>query len=74
MVAKPVTCNILKCNHPEVAIVIYVAYGSRCLLNCLSKLSALQLGNGDHLCDDVNGEGASVKWRSVGRSVTDYAS
>ena len=65
------TCNILKCNDPEVEIansqsdgVCNVSYGSSCSLNCSSGFSAS--GNGEHVCDDVNDEGTSVKWRSVG--------
>ena len=68
---KPVNCIILKCNDPEVEIansqsvgVCNVTYGSSCSLNCSSGFSAS--GNGEHVCDDVNHEGTSVKWRSVG--------
>ena len=67
---NPVTCNILKCTDPEVEIansqsvgVCSVTYGSRCSLNCSSGFSAS--GNGEHVCDDVNDEGTSVKWRSI---------
>jgi len=41
-----------------------MTYGSSCSLNCSSGFSAS--GNGEHVCDDVNDEGTSVKWRSVG--------
>ena len=65
------TCTILKCNDPEVEIansqsvgVCNVTYGSSCSLNCSSGFTAS--GNGEHVCDDVNDEGTSVKWRSVG--------
>ena len=63
------TCTILKCNDPEVEIansqsidVCNVTYGSNCSLNCSSGFSVS--GNGEHVCDDVNDEGTSVKWRS----------
>ena len=69
--SEPVTCTILKCNDPEVEIansqsvgVCNVTYGSSCSLNCSSGFSVS--GNGEHVCDDVNDEGTSVKWRSVG--------
>ena len=72
---EPVTCTILKCNDPEVEIansqsvgVCNVTYGSSCSLNCLSGFTAS--GNGEHVCDDVNDEDTSVKWRSVGGSFT----
>ena len=45
-----------------------VTYSSSCLLNCSSGFSVS--GNGEHVCDDVNDEGTSVKWRSVGNSFT----
>ena len=68
---EPVTCNILKCNDPEIEIansqsvgVCNVTFGSSCSLNCSSGFSVS--GNGEHMCDDVNDEGTSVKWRSVG--------
>ena len=64
------TCTILKCNDPEVEIansqlvgVCNVTYGSSCSLNCSSGFSVS--GNGEHVCDDVNDEGTSVKWRST---------
>ena len=73
--SEPVTCTILKCNDPEVEIansqsvgVCNVTYGSNCLLNCSSGFSVS--GNGEHVCDDVNDEGTSVKWRSRGGSFT----
>ena len=69
--SEPVTCTILKCNDPEVEIansqsdgVCNVTYGSSCSLNCSSSFSVS--GNGEHVCDDVNDEGTSVKWRSLG--------
>ena len=69
--SEPMTCTILKCNDPEVEIansqsvgVCDVTYGSSCSLNCSSGFSVS--GNGEHVCDDVNDEGTSVKWRSVG--------
>ena len=65
------TCAILKCNDPEVEIansqsvgVCNVTYGSSCSLSCSSGFSVS--GNGEHVCDDVNDEGTSIKWRSVG--------
>ena len=68
---EPVTCIILKCNDPEVEIansqsvsVCNVTYGSSCSLNCSSGFSVS--GNGEHVCDDVNDEGTSIKWRSIG--------
>jgi len=71
--SKPVTCTILTCNDPEVEIAnsqsvgdCNMTYSSRCLLNCSSGYIAS--GNGEHVCDDVNDEGTSVKWRSVGSS------
>ena len=67
----PVTCTILECNDPEVEIansqsvvICNMTYGSNCSLSCLSSFSVS--GNGEHVCDDVNDEGSSVKWRSVG--------
>ena len=67
------TCTILKCNDPEVEIansqsvgVCNLTYDSSCLLNCSSGFSVS--GNGEHVCDDVNDEGTSVKWRSVGET------
>ena len=69
--SEPVTCTILKCNDPEVEIansqsvgVCNVTYGSSCSLNCSSGYSVS--GNGKHVCDDVNDEETTVKWRSVG--------
>jgi len=69
--SEPVTCTILTCNDPEDEIAnsqsvgdCSMTYGSRCLLNCSSGYIAR--GNGVHVCDDVNDEGTSVKWRSVG--------
>ena len=60
-------CTILKCNDPEVEIAnsqsvgaCNVTFGSSCLLNCTSGFS-----NEEHVCDDVNDEGTSVKWRSL---------
>ena len=41
-----------------------MTYGSSCSLNCSSGFSVS--GNGEHVCDDVNDEGTSVKWRSIG--------
>ena len=73
--SEPVTCTILKCNDPEVEIansqsvgVCNINYGSSCSLNCSSGFSAA--GNGEYVCDDVNDEGTSVKWRSIGGSFT----
>ena len=73
--SEPVTCTILKCNDPEVEItnsqsvdVCNVTYGSNCSLNCSSGFSANV--NGEHVCDDVNDEGTSVKWRSIRGSFT----
>ncbi|XP_065899833.1 uncharacterized protein [Dysidea avara] len=69
--SEPVTCTILTCNDPEVEITnsqsvgdCNITYGSSCLLGCSSGYSVS--GNGEHVCDDVNDEGTSVKWRSVG--------
>ena len=69
--SEPVTCTVLKCNDPEVEIAnsqsvgtCNVTYGSRCSLNCSSGFSVS--GNGEHVCDNVNEEGTSVKWRSLG--------
>ena len=69
--SEPVTCTVLKCNDPEVEIansqsygVCNVTYGSSCSLNCLSGYSVS--GHGEHVCDVVNDEGTTVKWRSVG--------
>jgi len=70
--SEPVTCTILTCNDPEVEIAnsqsvgdcSSVTYGSSCSLNCSSDY--IVSGNGEHVCDDVNDEGTSVKWRSVG--------
>ena len=69
--SEPVTCTILKCDDAEVQIAnsrsisaCNVTYGSSCSLNCSSGFSAS--GNDEHVCDDVNDEGTSVKWRSVG--------
>ena len=64
------TCTILKCDDPEVAIansqsvgVCNLTYGSSCSLNCLNGFSAS--GSGDeHVCD-VNAEGTLVKWRTM---------
>ena len=71
--SEPVTCTILKCNDPEVEIAnsqsigdCNVTYGSSCSLNCSSGFSVS--GNGEHVCDDVNDEGTSVKWRTTGNS------
>ena len=68
--SEPVTCTILKCNDPEVEIansqsvgVCNVTYGSSCSLNCSSGYSVS--GNGEHVCNDMNDEGTSVKWRSI---------
>jgi len=67
----PVTCAILKCNDPEVEIansqsvgVCNVTYGSSCSLTCSNGFSVS--GNGEHVCNDVNNEGTSVGWRSLG--------
>ena len=72
---EPVTCTALKCNDPEVEItssqlvgICNVTYGSSCLLHCSSGFSAS--GNGEHVCDDVNDDGTSVKWRNVGSKFT----
>ena len=69
--SEPVTCTILKCNDPEVEIansqsvgVCNVTYGSSCSLNCSSGYSVS--GNGEHVCDDMNDEETSVKWRNIG--------
>ena len=71
------SCTILQCNDPEVEIansqpmesdVCNMTYGSSCSLNCSSGFSASS--NGEHVCDDVNDEGTSVKWRSIGGSFT----
>ena len=69
--SEPVICTILKCNDPEVEIansqsvdVCNVTCGSSCSLNCSSGFSVS--GNGEHVCDDVNDEGTSVKWRMIG--------
>ena len=40
-----------------------VTYGSICSLNCPTGFSVS--GNGEHVCDDVNDKGTSVKWRSI---------
>ena len=77
--SEPVTCTILTCNDPEVEITnsqsvgdcSSVTYGSSCLLNCSSGYSVS--GNGEHVCDDVNDEGTSVKWRSVGGDFACFA-
>ena len=67
------TCTILECKDLEVektksqtSGVCNVTYGSHCLLSCSSGYSVS--GNGEHVCDDVNDEGTSVKWRSVGEA------
>ena len=72
---EPVTCNILRCSDPEVEITnsqsvgnCDLTYGSRCLLNCLSGFTTS--GNNELVCDDVNEEGTSVKWRSLGDDFT----
>ena len=64
------TCNILRCSDPEVEITnsqsvgnCNLTYGSKCLLNCLSGFTSS--GNNELVCDDVNEEGTSVKWRSL---------
>ena len=69
--SEPVNCTILKCNDPEVEIVnsqsvvvCIVTYGSSCSLKCSSGFSVS--GNGELVCNDVNDEGTTVKWRSVG--------
>ena len=67
--SNPATCTILECNDPEEeipnshGICNNRTYGSSCLLDCLRGFSAS--GNGELVCDDVNDEGNSVKWRSV---------
>ena len=68
--SESVTYTILKCNDPEVEIansqsvgVCNVTYGSSCSLNCSKGFSVS--GNGAHVCDDVNDEETSVKWRSI---------
>jgi len=70
---EPVTCTILKCNDPEVEItnsqsvgVCNVTFGSSCSVTCSNGFSVS--GNGEHVCDDVNDEGTSVKWKSVGET------
>ena len=72
---EPVTCNILKCNNPEVEIAnsqslgnCDLIYGSKCLLNCSSGFGAS--GTNEYVCDDVNDERISVKWRSIGSDLT----
>ena len=67
------TCTILKCNDPEVEIansqsvgVCNVTHGSSCSLDCSSNFSLS--GNGEHVCDDVNDKGTSVKWGSAGET------
>ena len=72
---EPVTCNILKCSNPELEITnsqsignCNLTYGSRCLLNCLSGFSAS--GTNELVCDEVNEERTSVKWRSLGDDFT----
>jgi len=78
--SEPVTCTILTCNDPEVEVAnsqsvddcSSVTYGSSCLLNCSSGYSAS--GNGEYVCDDVNDEGTSVKWKSVGGEFACFAS
>ena len=69
------TCTILRYNEPKVDIansqlvdVCNVTYGSSCSLSCSSGFSTS--GNGEHVCDDVNDEENSVKWRSVGGNFT----
>ena len=64
------TCTILKCNDPEVEIAnsqsvgdCNVTYGSSCSLFCPSGFNVS--GNVEHACDDMNGDGTLVKWRSV---------
>ena len=71
--SEPVTCTILKCNDPELEIAnsqsigdCDVTYGSSCSLDCSSGFSVS--GNGEHVCDGVNDEGTSVKWRTTGNS------
>jgi len=70
---EPVTCTILKCNDPKVEIaksqsigVCNVTYGSSCSVTCSNGFSVSD--NGEHVCDDVNDEGTSVGWRSLGRA------
>jgi len=69
--SEPVNCTILKCNDLKVEItnsqsvgVCNVTYGSSCSVSCSNGFSVS--GNGEHVCDDVNDEGTSVKWRSLG--------
>ncbi|XP_065899401.1 uncharacterized protein [Dysidea avara] len=72
--SQPVTCTILTCNDPESEITssqlvgdCSLTYGSRCLLNCSSGYIAR--GDGEHVCDVVNDDGTSVRWRSVGEDL-----
>ena len=72
---EPVICNILRCSDPQEEITnsqsvgnCDLTYGSRCLLNCLSGFTAS--GSNELVCDDVNEEGTSVKWRSLGDDFT----
>ena len=73
--SKPVTCTILKCNDLEVEIAnsksvgnCNLSYGSKCLLNYSSGFSAS--GTNEYVCDNVNDERISVKWRSIGSNLT----
>ena len=72
--SDPVICTPLKCNDPKVEIAnihlvdeCHVTYGSSCLLHCSSGFSVS--GNGEHFCD-VNDDGTSVKWKSIGGKFT----
>jgi len=69
--SEPATCTILTCDDPEAEIVnslsvgvCNMTYSSHCLLNCSSGY--ISSADGEHVCDDVNDKGTSVKWRSVG--------
>jgi len=64
--SEPVTYTILTCNDSEVKIanslsvgICNVTYGSHCSLNCSNGY--ISSGNGEHVCDDVDDEGTSVK-------------
>ena len=66
--SEPVICTILTCNDPEMEItssqsvgVCNMTYGSRCSLNCSSGFTTR--GDGEHVCDDVNGV---ATWTSIG--------
>jgi len=68
--SEPVTCSSLRCDHTDMEIAnsqpvgtCNRTYGSHCLLNCTSDFSSH--GNKEYVCDDMNEEGTSVKWKSV---------